>query len=56
MYEAAEKRSNTVLDFMSYLTRQKFAVPLDRDQVAHDWRRRGYACDMFTDPPGRESI
>ncbi|CUS34361.1 cupin domain-containing protein [Candidatus Nitrospira nitrificans] len=39
---------------MSYLTRQKFAVPLDRDLVAHDWRRRGYACDMFTDPPGRE--
>jgi quercetin dioxygenase-like cupin family protein len=39
---------------MSYLTRQKFPVPLDCDQVAHDWRIRGYSCDVFTDPPGRE--
>jgi len=39
---------------MSYLTHQKFPVPLDRDQVAHDWVRRGYSCDLFTDPPGRE--
>ena len=39
---------------MPYLTRQKFPVPLDRDQVAQDWRRRGYSCDAFTDPPGRE--
>jgi len=39
---------------MSYLTRQKFSVPFDRDQVARDWRRRGYSCDVFTDPPGRE--
>ena len=38
----------------SYLTRQKFPVPLDRDQVTQDWRRRGYSCDVFTDPPGRE--
>lgn len=39
---------------MSYLTSQKFSVPVDRDQVAQDWRRRGYSCDAFTDPPGRE--
>lgn len=39
---------------MSYLTHQKFPVPLDRDQVTQDWRRRGYSCDLFTDPPGRE--
>ena len=39
---------------MSYLTHQKFSVPLDRDQVAHDWNGRGYSCDLFTDPPGRE--
>ena len=39
---------------MSYLTHQKFPVPLDRDQVAHDWHHRGYSCDVFTDPPGRE--
>ncbi len=39
---------------MPYLTHQKFSVPLDRDQVTHDWRRRGYSCDLFTDPLGRE--
>ena len=39
---------------MSYLTCQKFSVPLDRDQVAHDWKMQGYSCDLFTDPPGRE--
>ena len=39
---------------MPYLTPQKFPVPLDRDQVAHDWHQRGYSCDVFTDPPGRE--
>jgi hypothetical protein len=39
---------------MPYLTRQKFPVPLDRDQVAQEWRRRGYSCDVFIDPPGRE--
>ena len=36
------------------LTRQKFSVPFDRDQVAQVWGRRGYTCDVFTDPPGRE--
>ncbi len=39
---------------MPYLTRQKFQVPLDRDQVARDWNQRGYSCGVFTDPPGRE--
>jgi len=39
---------------MAYLIRHKFLVPLDRDQVAHDWGRRGYSCDVFTGPPGRE--
>jgi quercetin dioxygenase-like cupin family protein len=39
---------------MSYLAPQKFPTPLDRDQVAQDWRRRGYSCDLFTDLPGRE--
>ena len=39
---------------MSYLTPQKFPIPLGRNQVKHDWNRRGYSCDVFTDPPGRE--
>ena len=39
---------------MPYITSQKFSVPLDRDQVAQEWGQRGYSCDLFTDPPGRE--
>jgi quercetin dioxygenase-like cupin family protein len=39
---------------MSYITRQKFSVPLDHEQVALNWKKRGYSCDLFTDPPGRE--
>lgn len=39
---------------MPYHTRQKFPLPLDRDQVAQDWRKRGYSCEVFVDPPGRE--
>jgi mannose-6-phosphate isomerase-like protein (cupin superfamily) len=39
---------------MSYLTHQKFPLPLDRDQMAQDWGERGYSCDVFIDPPGRE--
>ena len=39
---------------MFCFTHQKFPVPLDRDQVAKDWSRRGYSCDVFTDPPGGE--
>jgi hypothetical protein len=39
---------------MSYLTHQKFSVPINRDQVAQDWHSRGYSCDVFVDPPGRE--
>jgi mannose-6-phosphate isomerase-like protein (cupin superfamily) len=41
------------MSLMSYLTRQKFPVPLNRDQVTQDWRRRGYSCGVFIDPPGR---
>ena len=39
---------------MTSFTQQKFPAPIDREQVAHDWALRGYSCDVFTDPPGRE--
>ena len=39
---------------MKSVTRGRFAVPLDRDEVARDWRARGFSCGLFTDPPGRE--
>jgi mannose-6-phosphate isomerase-like protein (cupin superfamily) len=39
---------------LSFLTRNKFPVPEDRAAVARDWAERGYSCDEFRDPPGRE--
>jgi len=29
-------------------------VPLNREEVARSWSERGYSCDLFVDPPGRE--
>jgi mannose-6-phosphate isomerase-like protein (cupin superfamily) len=39
---------------MEYMTSKKFSLPLDRQEVARSWGRRGYSCDVFIDPPGRE--
>ncbi|MDR4493874.1 MAG: cupin domain-containing protein [Nitrospirales bacterium] len=39
---------------MEYLAPKKFAVPLNREKVARSWTQRGYSCDLFVDPPGRE--
>jgi mannose-6-phosphate isomerase-like protein (cupin superfamily) len=39
---------------MGLLTREKFPAPVDKDAVAHDWQLRGYSCEWFVDPPGRE--
>jgi quercetin dioxygenase-like cupin family protein len=36
------------------VARRKFAPPVDRAAVARDWRARGFSCDLFVDPPGRE--
>lgn len=36
------------------LKKGKFPTPLDRASVAADWRRRGYSCDLFVDPPGQQ--
>lgn len=33
---------------------RKFATPVDRAAVARDWGARGFSCDLFVDPPGRE--
>lgn len=35
------------------IARGKFAIPVDPDAVSRDWRRRGFSCARFTDPPGR---
>jgi mannose-6-phosphate isomerase-like protein (cupin superfamily) len=47
-------KPSLLIHSMSYLTHHKFPAPLDRDQATQDWRRRGFSCDLFTDPPGRE--
>ena len=31
-----------------------YPAPLQRSKVAADWRMRGYSCELFVDPPGRE--
>ncbi len=36
------------------LFRHKFIVPVETAEVAADWKARGYSCNLFTDPPGRE--
>lgn len=39
---------------MQYVMQQKFALPPNRETIAKSWKERGYSCDMFIDPPGRE--
>jgi mannose-6-phosphate isomerase-like protein (cupin superfamily) len=36
------------------LVKAKFDQTLDRARIAADWRARGYSCELFVDPPGRE--
>jgi mannose-6-phosphate isomerase-like protein (cupin superfamily) len=36
------------------LVKAKFARPVDPAAVARDWQMRGYSCEPFFDPPGRE--
>lgn len=39
---------------MEYVTRKKFSLPVNRKEVSQSWGERGYSCDLFIDPPGRE--
>ena len=39
---------------MDYITHNKFSTPLQREDVSNSWHDRGYSCDLFVDPPGRE--
>jgi quercetin dioxygenase-like cupin family protein len=32
----------------------RFAQPVEQRAVAEDWAARGYSCQLFVDPPGRE--
>ena len=37
-----------------FIERGKFPQPVDRRAVGAEWAARGYSCDLFIDPPGRE--
>ena len=39
---------------MDQVKKNKFAVPVEKTVVTQDWRARGYSCEWFVDPPGRE--
>jgi len=39
---------------MKFFTPSKFSVPVHREKVSQSWGARGYSCDVFIDPPGRE--
>ncbi len=36
------------------IVRGRFAPPVDQPAVAQDWSARGFSCQLFVDPPGRE--
>jgi quercetin dioxygenase-like cupin family protein len=36
------------------LVKSRFNPPVSREEVRRDWAQRGYSCQDFTDPPGRE--
>jgi quercetin dioxygenase-like cupin family protein len=36
------------------VTRAKFARPVSAEAVRRDWKARGFGCETFVDPPGRE--
>jgi uncharacterized protein YdcH (DUF465 family)/quercetin dioxygenase-like cupin family protein len=37
-----------------FVTRHRFAQPVDLGVVTRDWIGRGFSCRAFTDPPGQE--
>lgn len=39
---------------MDSFIEKKFPVPVEKETVERDWRARGYSCDWFVDPPGRQ--
>ncbi len=39
---------------METLVRGRFVVPVDKREVAKEWRELGYSCDLFVDPPGQQ--
>jgi mannose-6-phosphate isomerase-like protein (cupin superfamily) len=36
------------------VTRDRFPRPVSEAAVRRDWKARGFSCEPFSDPPGRE--
>jgi quercetin dioxygenase-like cupin family protein len=49
VFATKDKASMTEL-----IARDRFQTPVSREAVAADWRARGFSCELFIDPPGRE--
>ncbi len=39
---------------MSLITKNKFKQPIDVEQVAAQWKEKGFGCDIYTDAPGQQ--
>lgn len=50
---AARRTKLSILPAAVPPTPRAASAPPDRARIAADWRRRGYSCGAFEDPPGR---
>lgn len=39
---------------MDNVTRSKFSQPVEKASVEKDWKKKGYSCSWFIDPPGQQ--
>ena len=39
---------------MTLALKGRFSTPVDKTSVERQWRERGFSCDGFANPPGRE--
>jgi uncharacterized protein YdcH (DUF465 family) len=54
IYDLLTGRLRPEADTEEYVIRHKFRTPINQGEVARAWSERGYSCDDFVDPPGRE--
>ena len=54
LYGLLTGRLHPAEDTEEYVVRHRFRLPVDHGEVAQAWQERGFSCDSFSDPPGRE--
>ena len=54
LYALLTGRSHLPADTEEFVVRHKFRQPVDHGEVSRDWNERGYSCELFVDPPGKE--